>query len=193
MSEQRMASTEMVEEIRTLAAIRDHRLAPYMTDGRPMTLAMALNARRHLLGRPVRHSAGASPQPAAKVAPMSPVPVEPERVTQRTPVPLPEIPAGYYAIPSLTGVNDLAFYRVKVVTEGRWSGRTFVDQIVGGKPDFPVRGERARQVLRAIADAGIEESMREYGRSLGYCGRCNRHLTDAVSRSEGMGPECRRK
>lgn len=102
----------------------------------------------------------------------------------------PDVPAGHYAIPSLTGNNDLDFFRVDRPTEGKWAGRTFVKRVIGGRPSSPVRGQTARQALELIA-AQPEKSALLYAQELGRCSRCNRHLTDELSRRCGMGPECR--
>jgi hypothetical protein len=67
-----------------------------------------------------------------------------------------------------------------------------VKQLLGGRLPSRVRGPEARRVVEAIAFAGIDLPRARYGQALGYCGRCNRHLTDEVSRAEGIGPECRR-
>jgi hypothetical protein len=104
-----------------------------------------------------------------------------------------DIPAGHYAVASLTGNNDLDFFRVDRPTEGRWAGRTYVKRVVGGKPDSKVFGKTGEQVLQAIWDAGIGDSAKLYGTELGQCSRCNRHLTDELSRSLGIGPDCRNK
>jgi Family of unknown function (DUF6011) len=105
--------------------------------------------------------------------------------------PLPDVPAGHYAIPSLTGNNDLDFFRVNKPKKGTWAGRVFVDRVIGGKPDVSVRGKTARKVLEAILDFGIEDAGILYGTQLGQCRKCNRHLTDELSRMLGIGPECR--
>jgi hypothetical protein len=103
---------------------------------------------------------------------------------------LPDIPDGHYAIPSLTGNNDLDFFRVDRPEEGQWAGRIFLKRVIGGKPDQNVRGKTIRAALEAIADAGIEKSRELYGREIGRCWRCNRHLTDELSRQRGIGPDC---
>jgi hypothetical protein len=104
---------------------------------------------------------------------------------------LPDVPAGHYAVPSLTGNNDLDFFRVDRPTEGKWAGRTFVNRVIGGRPSVAVPGVTARQALEAIRDAGPEEAKKKYGQEIGRCGECNRHLTDELSRSLGIGPVCR--
>lgn len=105
--------------------------------------------------------------------------------------PLPEVPEGFYAVTSRTGNNDLDFFSVDRPSEGRWAGYVFVKRVIGGHEDTPVRGAEARQALEAIASAGISESQALYGIEIGRCGVCNRHLTDEVSRSLGIGPTCR--
>lgn len=110
-----------------------------------------------------------------------------------SPIGIPDVPGGHYAVPSATGNNDLDFYRVDRPTEGRWKGYTFVKRVIGGNPDAPVRGPQARVVLSRILLAGVEDSRRRYGQHIGRCALCNRHLTDEESRVLGLGPECRKK
>lgn len=103
---------------------------------------------------------------------------------------IPEVAAGHYAIKSLTGNNDLDFFRVDRPTEGKWAGYTFVKRVIGGKADVRVPFKLALRVLALIqADT---EAMGRYGQEIGRCGKCNRHLTDETSRSLGIGPECRK-
>lgn len=99
-----------------------------------------------------------------------------------------DVPAGHYALPSHTGNNDADFYNVQRPTEGKWAGYTFVKRVIGGHDDTPVRGAEAKRVLAAIA--ADPEAGARYGQLIGRCGRCNRHLTDQVSRDQGYGPEC---
>lgn len=99
----------------------------------------------------------------------------------------PQVDAGHYAIPS-TGENDLVFYRVDRPTKGTYAGRTFVKMIVGGHPDRNVRRSAVAGILERIA--ADPDAAARYGRELGRCCRCNRHLTDETSRSAGIGPEC---
>lgn len=113
-----------------------------------------------------------------------------ERTPGRIHLPLPDVPAGYYAIPS-GGHNDLVFLRVDRPTEGRWAGYTFLRMVVGGHPDRRVPRAQVRGFLQAILDVGATKASQTYGREIGRCGRCNRHLTDEVSRAYGLGPTCR--
>lgn len=105
----------------------------------------------------------------------------------------PGVPTGYYAIDSLTGNNDLDFFKVDCPTEGKWAGYTFVKRVVGGHPDLPVRKGEVHTVLRAILRAQVQEAALRYGKEIGQCCRCNRHLTDETSRAMGIGPECVKK
>jgi hypothetical protein len=108
----------------------------------------------------------------------------------REAAPLPDVPEGHYATGSRTGSNDLDFWRVDRPAEGRWEGWTFVKRIIGGRPDSRVRGAEARAALEAIAAAGIEQARTRYGQEIGSCWKCNRHLTDDLSRELGIGPDC---
>jgi hypothetical protein len=104
-----------------------------------------------------------------------------------------DVPNGHYAVTSLTGNNDLDFFRVDRPTEGKWKGYTFIKRVIGGKPDSSVRGVTAKKAMEAIVAATPAKAAQVYGQEIGRCSRCNRHLTDAVSREAGMGPECRSK
>ena len=124
-----------------------------------------------------RHPEGQCPEPEAAPAPVT--------VTAE------QVPSGRYAITS-GGDNDLAFYKVDWVTDGPGAGQVFVKLVVGGHADTRVARKLVAGVLDRIAEAGPVEAMARYGRELGYCGRCGRHLTDEESRAYGLGPTCRR-
>lgn len=115
---------------------------------------------------------------------VSRIPAQPERQ------PYPQVKAGHYAVPSLTGNNDLDFFRVDRPTDGPYRGRTFVKRIIGGRPSVAVRGVTARQALEAILAFGEDKATTVYGQEIGRCGKCNRHLTDETSRARGIGPDC---
>jgi Family of unknown function (DUF6011) len=102
----------------------------------------------------------------------------------------PDVPAGRYAVENGDGV--LRFYKVDRPTEGRWAGYTFV-KVMASDEEHPVRGKAGVAVLHKIVEAGIAACMARYGQEIGRCGRCGRTLTDATSRSYGIGPECRAK
>jgi hypothetical protein len=130
----------------------------------------------------VRHLPGQCPAPAA-----SPEPATGKRGRK----PFPNVPAGHYATKSLTGNNDLDFWRVDRPEQGQWAGRTFVKRVIGGKPNAPVRGRTMFAALEAILEAGVDVAGTLYGTELGQCRKCNRHLTDETSRALGIGPDCR--
>jgi hypothetical protein len=100
------------------------------------------------------------------------------------------VPEGRYATPSLTGNNDYDFWKVDKPTEGRWAGYTFLNRVIGGKPDVPVRGAQKIKAFAAILDFGIEKAKVTFGQELGQCYECGRHLTDKTSRILGIGPDC---
>jgi hypothetical protein len=104
-----------------------------------------------------------------------------------------QIPRGHYATQSISGNNDLDFWRVDRPEYGTYAGRTFVKRIIGGKPDLNVSKSTRISALGAILREGIDICGFRYGQELGKCRHCNRHLTDELSRSLSAGPECRRK
>jgi len=117
-----------------------------------------------------------------------------------------KIPAGYYATPSLTGNNDLDFWRVEKPTEGHWAGYTFAKRVIGGRDDAVIPRDSKRRVktqrtdkvtqaaaFAAILKYGIKKSNELFGKELKYCRECGIHLTDELSRSLGIGPVCRGK
>lgn len=107
--------------------------------------------------------------------------------------PVPKAPAGHYAVRTPAGLpHGLTFVRVDRPTEGRWAGRTFVKQIVGGHPAELIRGAAAIAILLLI-EADVEAAAQLYGQEIGRCCVCNRTLTDPESRRLGIGPECRGK
>jgi hypothetical protein len=105
----------------------------------------------------------------------------------------PDVPSGRYAVYNDDqSVNDIAFYKVDNVTEGKWEGFTFVKQIVG--PDEQKVGQKqGNAILAKIAAMGVVESFQLYGRTIEKCGVCNIRLTNKESREYGIGPDCRAK
>ena len=117
---------------------------------------------------------------------------EPDGTAKGTGQAYPDVPAGYYAVKSITGNNDLDFFEVDRPTEGKWAGYTFVNQVIGGKPSAGIKRLSKRiEILQAILDVGWQAAARTYGLEIGRCYKCNRHLTDEVSRQLGIGPTCR--
>lgn len=105
---------------------------------------------------------------------------------------MPDISAGYYAVPAEDGVHDLTFYRVDRPTKGHYAGLTFVKHLVGGDKAWPVKGAAAVSAVEAVLAVGETAAMKLYADEFGRCGKCNRTLTDAVSRHYGIGPDCRK-
>lgn len=112
------------------------------------------------------------------------------------------LPAGtsYHAAHNADG--KLNFLRIDNIQDAKskWNGWVFVKQVIGGNPDERRGSQRpgaayrgSMQVELATCVAQPNSTMKSYGNELGYCARCNRHLTDAVSRDLGIGPECRKK
>lgn len=127
----------------------------------------------------------ATTPPTAVIVIDDPMPAAP------TAAALPDVPAGYYAVASATGHNDLDFFRIDRPTEGKWAGRTFVKRVVGGHSDMAIPFRLVPDILDRIVAAGIDKSNKLYADEIGRCFRCNRHLTDEISREHGMGPHCR--
>lgn len=105
--------------------------------------------------------------------------------------PLPSVREGHYAVKSLTGNNDLDFFRVDRPTEGDYAGKTFIKRVIGGHPDAKVPFFKYRDVLTAILAAGEDAAATRYGVEIGRCYKCNKKLTDKLSRDLGIGPKCR--
>lgn len=104
----------------------------------------------------------------------------------KTPVKLPEVPAGRYAVDNSEGKT--AFYRVAVSDKGfvklyAYSSDEQIEQ------SFPVM----RVVLQKILDAGLDTAQERWGCEMKHCYRCGRKLTDEISRALGIGPDCRSK
>lgn len=96
-----------------------------------------------------------------------------------------EVADGHYAL--LTD-GVVKFYSVNNVTEGKWAGFTFVNAQASDEY-HKVGREASARILAEIA-ADPLAALKLYGHSLGKCGKCNRTLTDEVSRAAGIGPIC---
>ena len=107
------------------------------------------------------------------------------------------IPSGRYSVP---GGDTRLKLKIDNVTEGKWAGYVFVKDAAEyghGKrygsqaPGGVYRGEIV-DALRAILADPFEAS-KAYGRLVGVCGVCGRHLEDPVSVANGIGPICAEK
>jgi hypothetical protein len=103
------------------------------------------------------------------------------------------IPEGRYAVDSLSRANDLDFYLVEKPSAGQWAGFTFVKMIVGGKPEFSIKGARRFDVLKVIAETGWEVAAKIYSDESGNCSACGISLTKYASRQLGYGYICANK
>lgn len=95
------------------------------------------------------------------------------------------------AVADPTGRNDLRFYRVQ--QKAGWD-RARVFEVIGGRSDTLLDLDASIAVLTSIdALPSILPPMIAFGREIGECARCGKHLTDEDSRDAGIGPECARK
>lgn len=103
-----------------------------------------------------------------------------------------KVEAGSYAIRnSAKATNDISFYEVVKPTDGRWTGRTFVNRKLSDESQRLTLDEQVR-VLVAIAADPMNASLL-YGQTIGECPECGRTLTNQDSRERGIGPKCARK
>lgn len=102
-----------------------------------------------------------------------------------------DVPDGYYALKNVDGhKNEVAFFRLRSPKHGNWVGYQFVDQVVGHGKRYPVKGDAREKIYKLINEQGVNEARQLYGQEIGACGRCGRELTDDLSRSRGIGPDC---
>lgn len=96
-----------------------------------------------------------------------------------------DIPNGYYAVGD-AGADDLHFFRVSRFRDGGIKVQEQASDTL-----HPVRrGARRTAILTTIQTVTPTVASALYGQTIGRCGRCNRTLTDALSRSRGIGPDC---
>jgi hypothetical protein len=96
-----------------------------------------------------------------------------------------QVPAGYYAVKNNQG--ELRFYKL-------WRGDrnpNYVKLYVQHSDDFTLVQPfpAAKTIIRQIA-ADPAAAARLYGRHLKHCSRCNRTLTNRISRLLDIGPVC---
>lgn len=128
---------------------------------------------------------------------------------KRSDSPVPEVPAGRYALftEGDTGVSysyvdrqDLVpfkkshwdFYQVDVPTEGPHAGRTFLKRLIGAPGDYRkerISGMAMARILTRISE-NPEEASLNYGKQSGVCGVCRSPLTNDASLARGIGPVC---
>jgi len=133
-----------------------------------------------------------------------PVPAQAPSPAPRQDRPSLHLDEGRYAV-EIDG--KLRFFSV-TEGKGRWAGRHFVNEVIGGQQDKSTTREVALAARKAIlADVydrpaneewgieagrftGPEGAALRYADEIGRCVLCNRHLTDPISRQTGMGPDC---
>ena len=96
-----------------------------------------------------------------------------------------KVDPGYYGV-EYDGV--LRFYRVKE-GKGRWAGRTFVNRYASDH--FAKIGRHEAYESRRLIAADPQAAAERFGKEIGRCYVCGRQLTDELSRSLGIGPDCR--
>lgn len=101
-------------------------------------------------------------------------------------VPLPDVPAGRYAVEE---DDVLKFFLVDKPETGQWAGWTFL-KIQASDDLYKVKDfDRKRRIITEIAIDPKAASLL-YGKEIGRCGVCGRTLTDKTSRERGIGPVC---
>lgn len=169
---------DLMADIARLAPLKNHHLAKDMVNGsRPLARQAAEKVLAHLEGLPDREPSEPSPPEPAPAADLD------------------QIPVGYYATPSRTGSNDVDFWKIERPEDGRFEGWTFVKRVLGGGSGgqtrlTKIRMPEQRAALAAIAGHGVEEARRLYGDKMKRCTKCNRELTDDLSRARRMGKDC---
>lgn len=100
------------------------------------------------------------------------------------------VDCGYYAVPSISGNNDLDFFVVHIKNSAKE-----VLRVIGGQPNTRMSFAETKTVvgvLSSLTEDERHEAQALFGREIGRCGKCGRHLTDEASRARGLGSECAR-
>jgi hypothetical protein len=113
-------------------------------------------------------------------------PVAPAPVRQAQEIPVGGRGKGYFALPG--GDGTLHFFQVSRPQDGKYKGFTFLSEQASDE-FFPVKGARKASILADIAQ-DPQAAGKAYADEIGNCYKCNRTLTDEVSRSLGVGPTC---
>lgn len=88
-----------------------------------------------------------------------------------------DLPVGRYAV---THEDVLKFYHV--TPSGLF--------VMASSDEHHIKSQDYIDQIVELVKVDPWEAMRRYGEELGQCARCNRTLTDAESRSHGLGPIC---
>jgi hypothetical protein len=98
-----------------------------------------------------------------------------------------DVPNGYYAVRDAKVEGKIHYYRVSRSKSGQYVNI----QEMASDTLYPVRPwSRAIEILKIIRERGPETAAILFGRTIGRCCRCGRTLTDADSRTAGIGPDC---
>jgi hypothetical protein len=100
--------------------------------------------------------------------------------------PLPDVPAGRYAIET---DEVTKFYEVDRPTEGRYAGFVFVS-VRASDERWPIKRLDAKRAILEIIAKDPRGHSELFGKRIGRCGICGRSLTDEDSRARGIGPVC---
>jgi hypothetical protein len=98
-----------------------------------------------------------------------------------------------FALPSVTGNNDLDFFTVSVTSHRGHPNGVRVCRVIGGHADQPIPLAQGVEALKRLTDGDVAAACRLYGQKLEHCCACGRHLTDESSRLAGIGPECAKR
>jgi hypothetical protein len=101
----------------------------------------------------------------------------------------PKVPDGHYAITGPDG--KIRFYTVATAIDGKWKSISFI-AVHSSDERFILKGEGRKQILAEIGK-DVEHAGKLYATETNHCYRCNRELTDEISRARGLGPVCATK
>jgi hypothetical protein len=113
------------------------------------------------------------------------------RQVPRPVVPTVKVAQGYYAVVSPYD-NILKFFQVRTPHKGKWNGYVFVSSVSGGNK-LNIRDQATREAILEEIAKNPTEALKRFGQEIGECGHCRKQLTDAESRTFGIGPVCRKK
>lgn len=102
------------------------------------------------------------------------------------------VPAGRYALArreATAAGNDVTFFEV---TEAKRTGKHYITQLLGAPGSFTERRLNIREQYFALKHLAAEGDAAAvlFGRKTRTCSDCGSPLTNAVSRTRGIGPKC---
>lgn len=93
---------------------------------------------------------------------------------------------GHFAIEA---GGTLKFLVIKELLAGRHAGRVFVDSM-GSDTAYPVKAPATLTAYLTAVLADPAAAAKRYSDEMDACNHCGRPLTNELSRSRGIGPEC---